>query len=47
MKIDYIPTKSERREKKKRLKMAVSGRNTTRLAQNIARKTHLDQKARP
>ena len=31
-------TKAERREAKNRPKMAVSGRNTKRLAQNIARR---------
>ncbi len=42
-----IKTKAERREAKHRLKMAVSGRNTKRLAQNIARRANLDPKSRP
>jgi len=42
-----IKTKAERREAKNRPKMAVSGRNTKRLAQNIARRDGVDQKTRP
>ena len=37
-------TKAERREAKNRPKMAVSGRNTKRLAQNIARRSGVDHK---
>jgi hypothetical protein len=35
---DLIKTKAERREAKHKPKMAVSGRNTKRLAQNLARR---------
>jgi hypothetical protein len=42
-----IKTKAERREAKHRQKMAVSGRNTKRLAQNIARRSGVDRKNRP
>jgi hypothetical protein len=38
-----IKTKAERREAKHKPKMAVSGRNTKRLAQNLARRTHIDR----
>lgn len=37
-------TKAERRERKKRTKMAVSGRNTKKLAQHIARARRVDPK---
>jgi len=37
-------TKAERREAKHRQKMAVSGRNTKRLAQNLARRGKIDRK---
>ena len=47
MQDDEISTKAEKREAKKRIKMAVSGRNTKRLAQNIARRVNLDRKDRP
>lgn len=47
MRIDQLVTKAEKREKKKRLKMAVTGRNTKRLAQHIARRSKIDQKRRP
>lgn len=40
-------TKAERREAKNKPKMAVSGRNTKRLAQHIARRAGVDQKTRP
>ncbi len=43
----HILTKAERREAKHRPKMAVSGRNTKRLAQDIARRANLDLKKRP
>jgi hypothetical protein len=36
--IKYKQTKAERREAKNKPKMAVSGRNTKRLAQNLARR---------
>jgi hypothetical protein len=39
-----IKTKAERREAKHKPKMAVSGGNTKRLAQNLARRAHVDQK---
>jgi hypothetical protein len=42
MKHDIIPTKAERREAKHKPKMAVNGRNTKRLAQNLARAAHID-----
>jgi|GEM_PF-3469107 hypothetical protein len=41
-----IKTKAERREAKNRPKMAVSGRNTKRLAQNLARRVQLDRKTK-
>jgi hypothetical protein len=41
---DLMKTKAERREAKHKTKMAVSGRNTKRLAQHIARRNNLDQK---
>ena len=42
-----IKTKAERREAKHRPKMAVSGRNTKRLAQQIAARSMVDRKKRP
>jgi hypothetical protein len=39
-----IKTKAERREAKHKPKMAVSGRNTKRLAQYIATRTRIDHK---
>lgn len=39
-----IKTKAERREAKHKIKMAVSGRNTKRLAQNLARAVQIDRK---
>jgi hypothetical protein len=47
MKERIIPTKAERRQAKHRPKMAVSGRNTKRLAQELARRGGIDRKTRP
>jgi len=40
-----VKTKAERRAAKHKVKMAVSGRNTKRLAQNLARRGKIDQKS--
>jgi hypothetical protein len=47
MKHERPRTKAERREMKNRPKMAVSGRNTKRLAQNIARRSKIDSPKLP
>jgi hypothetical protein len=47
MKHEAFMTKAERRERVKKPKMAVSGRNTKRLAQQIARRPAIDRKKAP
>jgi hypothetical protein len=47
MEHDASATKAEKREKKNRAKMAVSGRNLKRLAQHIAMRAPVDPRRAP